>query len=394
MDVQHKKRGRPRLRDEREPRYEILGPNYPPPPDNIGRRPLLLYGDAPYTPLGEPQQRPSSYRVLKSQSGIGGGPISPRYMEHATSPIEAQMYGSSVPLTPRTFAPQEPICAYLNMEMQIAKASSGFGETIGVQSVVSRKMHDIVSASDRDKISRLQESLEEEKRGREPTYLPPIYLKIEEDRLIQSVSFGPEEMSQFKLDRQERIAFQGPDGQQRAFQVRVGLSKKESTYFIILLLDLPMTPQTYTPQSSYSRDPQYGFAPSQQMSNPIPSQYMASLPFSDQRAEMPAYRGPAPLGSSMPPPSMNMPTFTQPPMRQEYSQGPSSYQLPHTELPPYQSPAQTHPQGQGHDLQLPPIRGQHREGHSVDSTQRRDDRSSRVDIGGLLEKRDHAGRGR
>jgi hypothetical protein len=280
------------------------------------------------------------------------------------------------------------------MEMQISKASSGFGETIGVQSVVSRKLHDIVSASDRDKISRLQESLEEEKRGREPTYLPPIYLKIEEDRLIQSVSFGPEEMSQFKLDRQERIAFQGPDGQQRAFQVRVGLSKKESTYFIILLLDLPMTPQTYTPQSSYSRDPQYGFAPSQQMSNPIPSQYMASLPFSDQRAEMPAYRGPAPLGSSMPPPSMNMPTFTQPPMRQEYSQGPSSYQLPHTELPPSQSSAQTHPQGQGHDLQLPPIRDQHREGHSVDSTQRRDDRSSRVDIGGLLEKRDHAGRGR
>jgi hypothetical protein len=83
-----------------------------------------------------------------------------------------------MPPTPRLFAPQEPICAYLNMEMQVTKVSSGFSETIGVQSVLSRKLQDIVSLTDRDKVSRLQELLEEEKREREPNYLPPIYLKI------------------------------------------------------------------------------------------------------------------------------------------------------------------------------------------------------------------------
>ena len=319
-----------------------------------------------------------------------GGPISPRHMEHATSPIDAHMYGSSVPPTQRIYAPQEPICVYLNMEMQIAKASSGFSETIGVQSVVSRKLHDIVSLGDRDKISRLQELLEEEKREREPNYLPPIYLKIEEDRLIQSVSFGPEEMAQFRLDRQERIAFQGPDGQQRAFQIRIGLSKKESTYFVVLLLDLPTTPQSYAPPWPYSRDSQYGYMTPQQASNPAPSSYMSNPAFGDQRMEMAAYRTPAALASSIPP-SMNMTTFTQAPMRQDYAQGQNPYQPPRAELPQSQPPTQTHPQSQGHDLQLPPIRGRQ---HPADPVQRRDDRSGRVDIGGLLEKRDHAGRGR
>jgi hypothetical protein len=41
------------------------------------------------------------------------------------------------------------------------------------------------------------------------------------------------------------------------------------------------------------------------------------------------------------------------------------------------------PQQRQHDLQLPPIRDQ---GPSVDPMRRRDDRSGRVDIGGLLEK--------
>jgi hypothetical protein len=357
------------------------------------RRPLLSYNDAPYPALGGLQQRPGSYRVLKSQSGIGG-PLSPRHIEHATSHLDAHMYGPGVPPTPRMLAIQEPICAYLNMEMQIAKASSGFSETIGIQNVASKRLHDIVSDNDREKVVRLQDQLEEEKRVREPNYLPPIYLKIEEDRLIQSISFGPEDMAQFRLDRQERITFQGPDGQQRAFQVSIGLAKKESTYFIILLINVSMTTQTYIPPPpSYSRDPQYEYTSLQQASNIVPSQYMVNPPFSDQRGEIAGYRTAGSMGSSMQP-SMNMPTYAQAPMRQDYAQGHNPYQSPRAEMPPSQPTQQAHPQGQGHSLQLPPILGQPREGQSTDPTNRRDDRSNRVDIGGLLERQDHAGRGR
>ena len=351
------------------------------------RRPLLLYSDAPYSARGEYLQRPGTYRVLKSHSGIGGR-ISPSHMEHA-SPVDAHIYGQSIPQTPRMFAPQEPTCAYLNMEMQIAKASPGFSETIGLQSVVSRKLQDIVSASDRDKMSRLQEILEEERREREPNYLPPIYLKIEEDRLIQSISFGPDDIAQFGMDHQERLTFQGPEGQQRTFQVRIGLAKRESTYFVVLLLDIPATPQPYLPPSSFSRDSPYGFMAQQaaQQPNLIPSPYMTNPSFGDTRGETAAYRTQGVLGSNIPP-SMNISTFAQPQIRQDYYQSQNPYPSPRGE------PPQSQPNPHGHDLQLPPIRGPRHEGVAADLARRRDDRSNRVDIGGLLERRDHAGRGR
>jgi hypothetical protein len=72
------------------------------------------------------------------------------------------------------------------------------------------------------------------------------------------------------------------DGQQRVFQVRFGLAKKESTYFIVLMLQVPTTPQTCNPlmfpREPYSQDSQYKY---QQQTHP-PSQatspYVA-LPF-------------------------------------------------------------------------------------------------------------------
>ena len=295
---------------------------------------------------------------------------------------------------PRILQPQDPLCAYLDMEMQIAKATPGFGETVGLHSLGTRKFEEIVSPNDREKVARLQRGFEEERREREPNYLPPIYLaKFEEDRMIQTIAFSPEETSQVRMDRLDVFTFQGLDGQQRAFNVRFGLAKKDSTYFIVLQLQVPQaTPQPYHQPSpsqfsreSYSQASQYGY-PSPQHSYPInsgPSAFMASPAFVDARGEM--YRTPGPLGPSIPP-SGNMPPFAQSQMRPEYSQGQPSFQTPRSELPP------APPQHQ-RDLQLPPIRDHGSDGSSVDPPRRRDDRSGRVDIGGLLEHPDPARRG-
>lgn len=351
------------------------------------RRPLSLYTPSEAsigTQFADTIHRTGSYRVLKSQGGPPmGGAMAPRYLEHA-SPADANLYVGSMPPAQRIMAP-EPICAYLTMDMQIAKATLGFGETIGVQSVVARKFHDIVSANDRDKVFRLQRVFEDERRKREPNYLPPIYLKFEEDRVIQSVGFGPEEMGQLRPDRQDMFTFQGPDGQQRTFQVRLGLAKKESTYFIVLLLNLPATPQTFSQPSSspysresYSRDSQYGYqTPQQVFAQPGASPFMSNPSFGDPRGEV--YRTPGPLGPNIPP-STSMPAFAQAPPRPDYSQVQNPYQTPLSELPQAQPP----PQRQ-HDLQLPPIRDQRSEGSASD-LRRGDIQSGRVDIGGLLEK--------
>lgn len=343
------------------------------------RRPLSLYTPEPIATQfgGDSLQRGSPYRVLKSQ----GGPIGSRHLEYGP-PAEAGMYGGLIPPAPRMLPPQEPVCAYLTMDMQITKATQSFGETIGLQSVVARKFQDIVTGVDREKVLRLQRVFEEERREREPNYLPPIYLKYEEDRVIQSVGFSADDTSQLRPDRQEMFTFQGPDGQQRTFQVRFGLAKKESTYFIVLLLHIPATPQTYHQPSlsPYSRDPQYGYQTPQQPypQNPSVSPFMSNPQFGDPRAaEVMTYRTPGPLGPNISP-SSNVPPFAQAP-RTDYSQTQNPFQTPRSELPQAQSQRQ-------HDLQLPPIRDQGPSG-------RRDDRSGRVDIGGLLEKPDLARRG-
>jgi hypothetical protein len=397
VDVQHKKRGRPRLRDDNQARYEGVGPSYPVPPDVSMRRPLSLFSPSDTQiahPFGDPLHRSSSYRVLKSQGGPGpmGGPVAPRYLEHALQG-DANIFPAPMAPTPRSQPPQDPICAYLTMEMQVAKAIPSFGEAIGLPSVISRRFQDIVIPNDREKVARLQRGFEGERRDREPNYLPPIYLaKFEEDRVIQSVGFSPEEISGILMNRQEMFTFQGLDGQQRVFQVRLGLAKRESTYFIVLQLQMPATPQTYQPTSSpfprepYPQDsrftyqtPQHNYPPSQ-----APSPFVANPGFGDPRAEMGTFRTPGPLGGPISQ-SASMPSFAQPQMRQEYSQGQASYPTPRGEMPQGQSQHQ-------HDLQLPPIRDQRGEGASMDQMRRREDRSGRVDIGGLLERPDQ-GRG-
>ncbi|RFU32881.1 hypothetical protein B7463_g3451, partial [Scytalidium lignicola] len=394
VDVQHKKRGRPRLRDEREPRYE--GSGYPPGPSDASmRRPLSLYSvnEAQMQQGFADGQGSGPYRVLKSQ---GGGPIVPRYFDQA-SPGDTGMYSApgTVASNARPLSGREPALAYLTMDLQIAKSTPAFGQALGGQSVVGRPFHDLVSPADRDKAFRLQRVFEDERREREPSYLPPIYLKFEEDRVIQSVGFGPEDVAQFRTDRPEVFTFQGPDGQQRTFQVHFGLAKKESTYFVVLVLHVPATPQAYhqpvpSPFSRdpYSREPQYGYQTAQQVYPPNPgvSPYIPSQSYADPRGEVMAYRAPPTLGSNVSPsagPSSFAQSQGQP--RMDYSQSQAPYQPGRNEATSAQAQIQ-------HDLQLPPIRDQRGEEVLGDPSRRRDDRPGRLDIGGLLETPDHSSR--
>jgi hypothetical protein len=348
------------------------------------RRPYPLYTPAAesMSTFGDPIHRSGgSYRVLKSQAGPSmGGAMAPRYFEQA-SPADANLYGTSMPPTPSVMGQLGPVCAYLTMDMRFAKVTQGFGEAVGIQSVVATKLHDLVSANDRGKVFRLQRLFEDERREREPNYLPPIYLNWE-DRDIQSVGFGLEDMDQFRADLQDVITFQGPDGQQRTFQVRFGLAKKESTYFIVLLINPPSREQTSNQplsssysRESYSRDPsQYGYqTPQQVFAQPESSPYM-NPSFGDPRGDV--YRTPGPLGQTIPP-SRTMPSFSQ---AQVYPHGQIPYQTPRSEFPPAQQQTQSQ-----HGLQLPPIRDPRAETSAI-GIQRRDPQSGRVDIGGLLEK--------
>lgn len=353
-------------------------------------------GAAPMTDFGESIHRSGSYRVLKSQ----GGPIAPRYLEHA-SVADANISSGFMMPAPRMLAPQEPPCAYLTMKMQVAKATSSFNEIVGLPGGVSKNFQDLVLGNEREKVAHLQRVFEDERRQREPHYLPPISFNADEERTIQSVGFGPEVTGQLRFEQSHifTLPITAPDGSQRTVQARFGLGKKDATYFIAMVIHqptpTPVTPQSFShPQSSpYSRDSysrgsstQYEYHAPQQAyaSTQAPPQFMNTPAFGDPREQM-GFRGPAPGPGQMPiapnvPPSANMPPFSRPPSRPEYSQSQIPYQTqtPRSELPPAQPARQ-------HDLQLPPIRDQRGEPASADAARRRDDRSNRVDIGGLLE---------
>lgn len=396
VDVQHKKRGRPRLRDEREPRYDNLSSAYQQPTSDAPmRRPHSMYiqGSSSMSPVfGDQLQRSGSYRVLKSHGhGPTGGPIAPRYLEHA-SLSDANVYSSPMQLAPRVLSSQDPLCAYLNMEMQIAKVSQAFADTIGLSPLVSRNFQEIVSANDVEKITRLQRAFEEERREREPNYLPPIYLKLEEDRVIQGVGFGSGELDHVRPNRQEVLTFQALDGHQRTFQVRMGLAKKDSTYFIAVLLSMP-SHQSFQPmppspfgREGYVRESQYGYQPPQPgyMQSPNSSMFGAAPNFDPRIA---TYRPPGSLGGNISSAAASIPVYTPTSQRQDYMQTQIPYQTPRSELPPAQPSqqlVQQHSQRQ-HDLQLPPIRDQRSEVSSTVQLRRGNDRAGRVDIGGLIE---------
>ncbi|KAH8880678.1 hypothetical protein GQ53DRAFT_669403 [Thozetella sp. PMI_491] len=378
VDVQHKKRGRPRLRDDRE-RFDPS--RFSNAPDSMMRRPLSLFG-APGPSMGmaydDNLRRTQSYRVLKSHPVE---PIAPRFPERA-SLSGANVYPAPS-LSIATRAPEripEP-AAYLTMDMEVAKASSTFVDALGRATVRGQRLVDLVMPGDREKWSICQRQLHEEQRMKEPTYLPPIFGKQEQERVMQSLGFTPEELSRYPLDRHEYLTFMGQDGQPRGYPIRIGLAKQDSIYFVVIALEthgrLFQAPPTPSPNL---REVGYAY---QQMPQPYSQPTPVSATFDPRQARLgePGYgsrQGAQPQGMMTTLSPGVLSSYAASPSRPDYPGSHSSYQIPRSELPP----ASRAPQTPGY--QLPPIRDQQPPSQDP-SYHPRDDRS-RVDIGGLIDR--------
>lgn len=323
-----------------------------------------------------------SYRVLKSQPAE---PTAPRFIERG-SMADANLF--PVPLSISTKTP-EP-AAFLTTDLEIAKASTTFVDALARPNIEGLKLIDITVPGDREKVLGHQRQMQEEQKMREPTYLPPIFGKQEEDRVIQGLGFSSDEISRYQLDRQEYLTFQTLEGQARTFPVRMGLAKQDSIYFVVVTLSLAVRQFQHTTPSPNPRDIVYSY-------QPLPQPYSQPTPVSatfdprpPRRSESGSY-GPRQLEA----PSQMMvglspgitPSYAASPSRPDYSTGQPSYQPPRTELQSTTRPTQT----QGY--QLPPIRSQQQQQQQSAplppdrSPQSREDRS-RVDIGGLIDRSD------
>lgn len=356
-------------------------------------------------------RRSQSYRVLKSQPPEM---LAPRFVERGSA-SDVNIFPAPLSISTR---PPEP-AAFLTMDMEIAKASSTFAEQIGQPLIQGRNITDVVLLGDRDKMLGLQRQMQDEQARKEPNYLPPIFGKQEEERVLQGLGFGADEMAKYPLDRLENFGFSDQAGQTRSFQVRMGLAKQDSIYFIVILLSMPFRTFQHPTPSPQARDPRdlpYSYpAPQPQHPYPQPTPVSATFDFGRGRQGMDMGYGrgqPVTPGQMMPSLSPRLATmsYAASPSRPDYPMGPSSYQIPRSELPA----ASRHPQPPGY--QLPPIRSQqemhqhqHQQMQQAQQAQQqqqqhqhassqaeqgwsRDGRQQRVDIGGLIERPDSSQR--
>ncbi|CAI6079637.1 unnamed protein product, partial [Clonostachys chloroleuca] len=182
-DIIHKTRERPRLRDNREARYDLLRPL--PPHDNAFRR--------------------SRY----AEEDVYGRPI-----------INSR--------------PQEPV-AYLTLDLEFSRVSDAFNDTIGGLGP-RRTLAETVALSEREKIKKLQNELSIEQKQIAPNYLPPILGRGEQ--VLSGIGFTLEDVGRFLLRYPEYLTFVAVDGQTRVFPVQIGLAKEGSFFFVVALLGI------------------------------------------------------------------------------------------------------------------------------------------------------------
>lgn len=322
---------------------------------------------------------------ISEDSHCSSDSFRPRYQERG--PVGAADYIRQFPSQPPS-QPPEPV-AYLTMDFELAKASDLFSQSIGgLQN--RRTLSDIVIPNERDKVSRLHEQMALEQKRREPNYLPPILDRGE--HVFQGLSFGADDVAKYQLGPQDHMTFTLPDGRPRFLTFRIGLAKEGSFYFIVLAL--AAEPRvSYHPMSPHERPPTSGYPPPVQ-SLP-PRHYYEPL-----RRDPPPYQ--QPHDPSQPPPRHIMATSPHGPA--VGSMGPPiSYSTPSRQdqvPPPLYHPPRSEPHGSQQEsrptYQLPPIlvpeeRGLPGREHG---RPQRDERSGRVDIGGLIEKPEGSGQPR
>ncbi|KAI0165489.1 hypothetical protein GGR57DRAFT_123097 [Xylariaceae sp. FL1272] len=392
IDVQHKKRGRPRLRDDREPRFDTGRFGHPPSDPSI-RPSLPLYSnqDPANSQFDDPLRRGQPYRALRSQPSDSSAP---RFVEHG-SVADANVFP---PLSIPTQSP-EPVALLTIDDLVVVTASSTFIDAtmsnsqsvLGyrTQPIVGRKLVDMITPPERDRIVALRQSLLEERKLKEPNYLPPIYLRKEEEKVIRAQLFNAEYVSRYQLDRQEFLTFVAADGQPRPHAVRVGLVKDNSIYFVVLLLSSHSRLFPHPSPSPRSRDVSYSYqSQSFTQLTPISGSFDTGRPRLSDPARESGFtqwqlEASAHFRSTLSPGmSPNVPSYsasTSAAVVGPEHPGGLTHQTPRSEIGPTRPPQQA-------EYQLPPILGPQQSALPAEPSWQRDDRASRVDIGGLIEK--------
>ncbi|RMY51750.1 hypothetical protein D0864_14366, partial [Hortaea werneckii] len=378
VDVQHKKRGRPRLREEGEGKGDQGGQ------ESVSRpRASSGISQASSRPIaGVRHRRGESFRSLISQTSEG----SPSYTASTPSTYLPSVprpspYGAQLPSTPRSSQPTyEVATALLNLDFVIVRANRPFQQImLPGQDLTGRQVADVAAPADDESFQAIRSHLRAEREARDPTYMPPIMQPGQDP--VQDI---PEaEAEQFTEGFQDHTytwthTRLGPASQQ--FPVRIRLAKAHS-YFVVLTLPsfrpVEPPPQPLAPMYSgplalgppLHQPDRFVAAPSPAPAPPRSTAQSTTapgyMPFQGVMAPPPGqpYHGPPQYG---PPRPYQTPPSTMPPPDQLYPHyphlAPASSRLPVAEPPiqpaaftPRSMPREILPSTRASALQLPPI---------------------------------------
>ncbi|CZT24106.1 uncharacterized protein RCC_09823 [Ramularia collo-cygni] len=251
VDVQHKKRGRPRLREEGEFKVEQMHPVAGP----SNATPTAI--DHHMRPIAATRhRRAESFRSLRSQgsesSGVG---VSPTYSIPRPTNTTQPTFGFQPPPAPNiTPGGYEIPTAYLDLDLIIIKANSSFRQImLGGQEVARRHLRDIAAPADGQDFQTIRNRLRAEREGREPLYMPPIILRGH-DPLLGALEADVNQYTRGFDDHTYTWTHTQAGSSGQNFPARVRLAKA-SSYFVSVTLPSfrPVEPPS---QSTYARRPE------------------------------------------------------------------------------------------------------------------------------------------
>jgi len=242
--VEHKKRGRPRLRDERETRQ-----------DQLGMATASEAGPSALETAVSAHRRSDSYqRQLRSQTREQGQsvlqlqqPLTAGGAGPSSRPGEVTEGFYPARSEPATGPPA--IIAFLNLDLQILRCNEAFALLFGGGNDLSgRLLSDYIDRRHEAAVQRLQNELREERSRREPTFLPGIF-RDQEQQAVQSIDYNDiDRITQGYDERREAWQFVLPDGRREQLLSRISLART-SMYFAVIVMRRVAQPSFTRPTS-------------------------------------------------------------------------------------------------------------------------------------------------
>ncbi|KAI4283507.1 MAG: hypothetical protein L6R35_005150 [Caloplaca aegaea] len=226
--VQHKKRGRPRLREEETLREVAFGL------DAHAEAYANQSGMIPLTEAGRPRSK--SYRELRSQPDNFFGGQRPRTSDAG--------YGNQYPHAAGR-GPMSPMASYvadstptvlLTPDFRVAQHTFAFADALAIQSSLKNfALLDLVVPADRDKIYRVQTAIRAEML--DSAHLPPIHGRFDRDTTMPYI--GDLNIAQATAGfqtRSEYWSFRLPGDRSRGFPISISLARGPGHFIIMNLV--------------------------------------------------------------------------------------------------------------------------------------------------------------